>query len=139
MIPQLNLITLVNTVAVLSDESFNNNLNMVDNSRGDRTSGQGTDSLCTHTCYGQVLNWHVWAINVQMDVMVSGIRWYKDGKLIEDPAEEPVLKSKFYGAPSGSYWAAVVNNVKGYYQYQLKIKMQGKEAWMTSFPQIFVG
>lgn len=139
MIPQINVITLVNTVGALSDETFNGNLHMVDNSRGSKTSGLGTDAMCSHVQYAQVINWHVWPVNVQMDAEVSGIRWFKDGQLITNEADEPVAKSKLYGAPSGDYWAAVVDKLHGEYQYQLKIKMAGVEAWMNSFPRIYIG
>ncbi len=139
MIPQLNIVSLVNTVAALSDNCFNGNLYMADNSRGAKTTGQGTDALCTQVQFAQVLNWHAWAINVQMDIEICDIRWYQNGALITDPAQEPVTKSKLYGAPSGDYWAAVIDKQTGEYQYQLKFKMAGEEMWMNSFARIYIG
>jgi hypothetical protein len=138
MIPQLNIISMIDAIAVMSDDSYEGNFHMVDNSRGKLTTGKGTDSLSTQTCHGQVFNWHVWPINVQMDVVVCGIRWYRDGALITNPDDEPVAASKFYGAPSGSYWAAIVKNVDGIYQYQLQVNIAGDKSWITSFPQILV-
>ncbi|MCJ8270087.1 MAG: hypothetical protein MJK04_11885 [Psychrosphaera sp.] len=139
MIPQLNIITMINSVAILSDSTFNNYLYMVDNSRGQRTCGQGTDSLCTQVVGGQVLNWHLNPINIQMAVEFGDFRWYKDGILITNPDDEPVEKSKLYGSPTTTYWAAIVKSgIKGQYEYQFQVNLLGKMLWMTSFPRIYV-
>lgn len=138
IIPQLNIYAVVNTIGALSDDSFNGHIHIVDNSRSMLSSGQGTDAPCTVTRFNQVLNWQVNPVNVQMDISISDIRWFRDGEIITDPAQQPVDKSKLYGSPTTTYWAAIVNDVQGDYQYQLKLNMGGKDVWMTSFPRIYV-
>jgi len=139
-IPQLNIITIVDAVGVLSTGELNGNLHMVDNSRSAFTQGQGTNALSTVCTYGQVLNWHAWAIDVQTFIEISGIRWYRDGTLVARSEAEPCDKSKLYGAPSGPYWAAVIklppSVSTGLYHYQLELNLEEKTMFMTSLPSI---
>ncbi len=138
--PQLNIITIVDTVGVLSSGSLSGNLHMVDNSRSALTQGQGTDALQTACTHAQVLNWHVWAVDVQTFIEISGIRWYRDGNLLEQTDLTPCDKSKLYGAPSGPYWAGVIkvppSVLTGLYHYQLELKMEEMTMWMTSQPSL---
>jgi hypothetical protein len=139
MTPQLNIIGLMDSAAVLAENTFAGHLFIADNANSEFSSGQGTQAPCTGVFTGQVLNWKSYPINLQTDAFVSGIRWFKNHKLITTPDDEPVSHSKLYGSPDTTYWAAIMNAIEpGYYQYQLQFNIVGKIMWMTSFAQIYV-
>ncbi len=139
MTPQLNIIGLVDSAAVLAERTFDGHLFIAGNANSEFCTNEGTDSPCTGVFTGQVLNWKTYPINLQTDAFVSGIRWYKNHRLITNAKDEPVSQSKLYGSPDTTYWAAIMNATEpGYYQYQLQVNMVGKIMWMTSFAQIYV-
>ncbi len=143
MIPQINIITVVDVVGALSSDSLEENLFMMDNSRSRLTTGQGTDKLCTGVTFTQVLNWHIWAIDVQVDLLPHGIRWFDSSKKPLSEEKSPCAKSKLYGAPSGSYWAAIVKLQEqigeGRYYYQLGLEVNNRQEWWTNgFPSILI-
>jgi len=129
MLAQLNIVTLVDVIGALSSGQLEGNFYIADNSRSARSSGQGTPGLITGTTYAQVLNWHVWAIDVQSSVHIEGIHFYRNGELITD-ADTPCAKLKKFGAPSGDYWAGVINVSSliegGLYQYKIDYNLHGK-------------
>ena len=133
-IPQINIITVVDVVGALSDNTLYKNIYMMDNSRGLTTQHQGTEKLRSAVRHGQVINWHSWPIDVQTDVKIQNIVWYD--------RFEPCVKLKEYSAPGiDSYWAGIVKLsnelneteqpptqeteriASGCYYYQLTLKM----------------
>lgn len=136
MIPQINVMILVDVIAALSAGSLTNNIFMTDNRRGKNTSGLGTGALTTDCTHTQVLNWHVMAIDVQTDVQINKITFYHNGAPIS-AANTPCARLQKYGAPSGHYWAGVVNYAHlapgGIYQYLIEFDMGRKIMVMENF------
>lgn len=153
LIPQINIVTVVDVLGALSDNSLEGNMYMMDNSRSKLTTGKGTGVLSSAVRHTQVINWHVWPVDVQTDTEITNIKWFKNGRLITDSEDEPCAKSMKYGAQSGSYWAAVVKFPKmtkdgtpsgmedsipgGIYHYQMEILMTQK-TMMSTMPSLKV-
>jgi hypothetical protein len=79
MIPQINILTVVDVIGALSAGTLTNNLYMMDNRRGSRTSGLGTGTLSSDVTYTQVLNWHVIPVDFQTDIQIRKIAFYRNG------------------------------------------------------------
>lgn len=147
MIPQLNILCVVDVIGALSSGSLRRCLFMVDNhpancgptlaahppggrsSQGIGSSGLGTHALTTHTTFGQVLNWHVTGVDFQTDVRIEKITFLKNGEPIT-ARDTPCARLGRYGAPSGEYWAGVVNAPPaiqaGEYGYKIEFFMNGR-------------
>lgn len=142
MIPQINIMTVVDVIGALTTGTLTGNIYMTDNRRGSRTSGQGTATLASDVTYTQVLNWHVMPIDVQTDIQINKITFYRNGALIT-AANTPCARLQKYGAPSGEYWAGVVNYLGliegGVYQYLIELDMGRKIMTMENFASINVG
>ena len=136
IIPQINIWTAIDVIGALKRGTLSGNLYMMDNSRSPLTSGQGTETLSSAVKFTQVLNWHVMAIDVQTHISIHKIIFHSDD------ANPPCEKLKRYGAPSGDYWAGIVNlesAIKGgFYYYQIEFDVNGRIMLMDSSPSIFV-
>lgn len=137
MISQINIISVVDVIGALSSGSLKNNLFMMDNRRTSGLSaGVGTDALTTHATHAQVLNWHVTGIDFQTDVQIKRITFYRNGAAIT-AKDSPCVRLQKYGAPSGHYWAGVINYASvvqpGDYQYLIEFDMGGR----TFTPEAF--
>lgn len=141
MIPQINIVTVVDVIGTLSAGTLSGNMYMMDNTRSELTSGQGTGSLSSAVRHAQVLNWHVWPVDVQTDVRINNITFYDYDSTIT-PQDTPCAKLKRYGAPSGDYWAAVVNLPgvieSGLYYYQIEFDIGRKIMLMDDYASISV-
>ena len=139
MIPQINIFTLVDVIGALRARTLTDNIYMTDNGRGSRTSGQGTGLLSTEVTYYQVLNWHVASIDVQTEIQIDTISFYQNGALVTRP-DTPCAHLKKYGAPSGQYWAGVINFPEliqgGLYQYKMTFAIGGRKMAMDQFASI---
>lgn len=160
MIPQINILSVVDVIGALSSGTLRQSLFIVDNhpancskplleanppgGRQSQTicsSGQASQRLVTHVTYGQVLNWQVTAIDLQTDAQIKNITFFQNGKPIT-AKDTPCAKLGRYGAPSGEYWAGVVNTSKaiapGNYQYKIEFSLEGKLMIMEEFSMINV-
>lgn len=141
MIPQINIVTVVDVIGALAAGTLTGNIYMTDNSRIGTTTGRGSGTLASGVTYTQVLNWQVMAVDVQTDVRISKISFYRNGIPIA-AADTPCAKLQKYGAPSGDYWAGVVNLQGliegGVYQYLIEFDMGRKIMTMESFASIAV-
>lgn len=159
MIPQINILSAVDVVGALSTGSLRQTLFMVDNhpancgpavaarppggrpSQGIRSIGLGGGALTTHASFGQVLNWHVVGIDFQAEVQITGITFYRNGAPVA-AAEGPCARLGRYGAPSGEYWAGVVDAPEkvaaGDYPYKIEFSLSGKRMLMDDFAMITV-
>lgn len=136
IIPQINIWCAIDVIGAFKKETLSGNLHMMDNSRSPISSGQGSEALSSAVKFTQVINWHVMAIDVQTDIFISNIRFFNEKEDI------PCAKFKKYGAPSGDYWAGIVNEtsamVGGIYYYQMEFDMNGRTMLMDTFPSIYV-
>jgi hypothetical protein len=134
-IPQINVICVVDVISTLKSGQLQGNLHMMDNSDQPLTFGQGTGRLCSAVWFEQVINWHVIPVDFQTDIRISQITF----TYWEQP---PCLKLKRYGAPSGEYWAGIVNRPseisRGLYYYRIEFDMGGRRITTDRFPSIFV-
>ena len=141
MIPQINILTMVDVIGALSAGTLTDNMYMSDNRRGSRTFGEGTATLITDTTYTQVLNWHVMAIDFQTDVQINKIVFYRDGAPITK-ANTPCVRLQKYGAPSGHYWAGVINYSHliegGIYQYLIEFDIGRRKMLREKFAAIHI-
>jgi len=142
MIPQINIISVVDVIGALSSGSLKNNLFMMDNRRTSRVSaGIGTDALTTHATHAQVLNWHVIGIDLQTDVQIKKITFYQNGVAVT-AKDTPCARLQKYGAPSGHYWAGVINYSSiiqsGVYQYLIEFDMGRKILTPETFSSIHI-
>lgn len=159
MIPQINILCAVDVIAALTAGSLKQALFMVDNhpangrpqpiphpfadrpSQAMPSSGLGTPALRTNATYAQVLNWHVVGIDFQTDARIEAIRFYRNGEPVT-AADTPCLRLGRYGAPSGDYWAGVVNVPGaievGEYQYKIEFSMSGRRMIAEDFSTINV-
>lgn len=159
MIPQINILSVVDVIGALSTGTLRHSLFIVDNhpanckppldahplgSRQSQTicsSGQGSQSLITHVTYGQVLNWQVASIDLQTDVQIKKITFFRNGEEITAKDTPCVLLGR-YGAPSGEYWAGAVNVPTkieaGDYQYKIEFSLTGKSMITEEFSVISV-
>lgn len=139
MIPQINVVTVIDVIGALSAGTLTDNIYMTDNGQGSLTTGQGTGTLSTDVTYTQVLNWHVMPIDFQTAVQINSITFYRDGILITAP-NTPCARLQKYGAPSGDYWAGVVNYAHlingGFYQYLIEFDVGRKIMTMENFATI---
>jgi hypothetical protein len=142
MIPQINILTVVDVIGALVTGTLTDNLYMTDNRRGRHTAGMGTGALTTEVVPTQVLNWHVIPIDFQTDIRINRILFYRDGALIT-AANTPCARLQKYGAPSGDYWAGVVNYAHliegGQYEYLLELDMGRRMMIMEHFASIHIG
>ena len=136
IIPQINIWSAVDVIGALKRGTLSGNLYMMDNSRSPLTSGQGTETLSSAVKFTQVLNWHVMAIDVQTHISINNMIFYSD------EANPPCAKLKKYGAPSGDYWAGIVNlesAIKGgMYYYRIEFDLNGRSMLMDALPSIYV-
>lgn len=142
--PQINIMTMIDVIGSLSDGKLRGNIYMMDNSRSNNTTGQGTGELGSVVQFGQVINWHILPIDVQTDVRITNLIWV---------GENPCLKLQKYGLPGDMppYYAGIVGLdidnpppppidpnwlVKGgIYHYNLEILMSNKKTMvMTTNP-----
>jgi len=163
MIPQINVLSVVDVIGALATGSLNNKLFMVDNhpanqdptaafrpaarkgrqgiSSGVPSLGLGTDSLITGATYGQVFNWHVMGIDFQTNIQIENIVFFRYGRPIT-VAGTPCLALRRYGAPSGEYWAGIINLEgviqAGEYQYLIGFNLNGKQMMMENFATLIV-
>jgi hypothetical protein len=146
MIPQINILTVVDVIAALSAGTLTNNISMTNNRQGKHTSGMGTDALTTDTTYTQVLNWHVMPVDFQTDIKINKITFYRN-KTPVTTESTPILKLQKYGAPSGDYWAGVINYQnptqgspieEGLYQYLIEFDMGRKIMAMEKFASLYI-
>ena len=141
MIAQINIFTLVDVIGALATGKLTDNIYMTDNRRGSRTSGLGTGTLTSDVTYTQVLNWHVMAIDLQADVQINKITFYRNGLPIT-VADTPCARLQQYGAPSGRYWAGVINYPTlieaGNYQYLIEFDIGKKLMLMEKFATLSV-
>lgn len=157
MIPQINILCVVDVISALSSGSLRQTLFMVDNhpansglgvaerppggrpSQGIRSVGLGSAALTTHATYGQVLNWHVIGVDFQAEIQISGITFFRDGQPL---TEVPCARLGRYGAPSGDYWAGIVDAPErvtaGNYAYKIEFSMSGRRLLMDDFATITV-
>jgi hypothetical protein len=136
IIPQINIWCVIDVIGALKNGTLGGNLHMMDNSRSPLSSGQGSEALSSAVKFTQVINWHVMAIDVQTDIFIRNIFFFT-GK-----EDDPCAKLKKYGAPSGNYWAGIVNQKSviegGIYYYQMVFDMNGKTMFMDPFPSLYV-
>ena len=136
IIPQINIWTVVDVIGSLKKGTLSGNLYMMDNSRSPLSSGQGGEALSSAVKFTQVINWHVMGIDVQTDIFISKIVF------LNEEITVPCAKLKKYGAPSGDYWAGIVNPDTviqgGIYYYQIEFDMNGRTMLMDSYPSIYV-
>ncbi len=151
MIPQLNILSVVDVIGALRSGSLDGKLFMVDNSPANHagsgvggcvpSSGLGTDTLATGVRFAQVLNWHVLGIDFQTDVQIQKISFFQGGQPIT-AAGTPCVRLGRYGAPSGEYWAGVVNFGKvirpGEYQYLIEFNVNGRRMTMEKYARLIV-
>ncbi len=166
MIPQINILSVVDVIGALSTGTLQRSLYIVDNhpancaplpaddpppaghghrpprgqpSQTVRSSGLTTRTLLTHVTFGQVLNWHATGIDFQTDVQIKNIIFFRHGEVIT-AKDTPCAKLGLYGAPSGEYWAGLVNlKIKpGDYQYKIEFSMNGRSMIMEDFAVINV-
>ncbi len=141
MIPQINILTVVDVIGALRSGSLNDNIYMTDNRQGRPSKGQGTGTLATEVTYAQVLNWHVMSIDFQTEIEISRVVFYRNGSLITS-ANTPCVRLLKYGAPSGDYWAGVTNYAHliegGDYQYRIEFDMGRKIMAMENFASIHI-
>jgi len=136
IIPQINIFSVVDVIGALKNGNLSGNYYVMDNSRSQQTTGQGTEALSTSVYFTQVINWHVAPIDVQTDIRLSNVLFYtkKD--------DTPCLKLKKYGAPSGDYWAGIVSLpsliADGLYKYKLEFDMGGRRMLTTQFLSLYV-
>lgn len=143
MIPQIIIISVADVIGALSSGTLKNNLFMMDNRRTNRPSvGIGTDALTTNATYTQVINWHVMAIDFQTDVQINKIIFYQNGTPVT-ATDTPCARLQKYGAPSGHYWAGVINYQalvpSGAYQYLIEFNIGRKIITADSFSTINIG
>jgi len=141
MIPQINILTMVDVIRALSTGSLTGSMYMADNRQGKRTFGEGTSALTTDTTYTQVLNRHVMAIDFQTDIQIEKITFYRNGAPVTR-ADTPCVRLQKYGAPSGHYWAGVINYAHliegGLYQYLIEFDIGRKKMAMEQFAAIHI-
>ena len=139
MIPQINIFTLVDVIGALRAGTLTDNIYMTDNGRGSSTTGQGTGMLSTEVVPFQVLNWHVAPIDVQTEIQIDTIAFYQNGFPIT-ALDTPCAHLKKYGAPSGQYWAGVLNYPDlvpaGIYQYKMTFDIGGKKMTADQFASV---
>jgi hypothetical protein len=141
MLPQINILTVVDVIGALRSGTLTDNIYMTDNRQGIHSSGQGTGTLATQVTYTQVLNWHVIPIDFQTEIVINKIVFYRNGNLVV-AADTPCVRLQKYGAPSGDYWAGVVNYPNliagGVYQYLIEFDIGRKIMTMENFATINV-
>lgn len=142
MIPQINVLSVVDVIGALNAGTLNGNLFMTSNRQGKHTSGQGTNALVSDATYAQVFNWHVAPIDFQTEIEIRKIVFYRHGVPVT-AANTPWVRLGKYGAPSGDYWAGVVNFSSrveaGVYQYQIEFDIGRKVLTMDSFASVVIG
>lgn len=165
MIPQINILSVVDVIGALSTGTLQRSLYIVDNhpancvplpadapphghthrghahrpprdqrSQRVRSSNLATRRLVTHVTFGQVLNWHATGIDFQTDVQIKNIVFSRHDQVIT-AEDTPCAKLGLYGAPSGEYWAGLVNLgiEPGDYQYKIEFSVNGKSMLMEDF------
>ena len=70
--PTINIITVVDVIGALSDGTLDDNLWMMDNSPW-QSIDQGTANLSTLCHPGQLINWVIYAIDLQTPVVIRNI------------------------------------------------------------------
>ena len=130
---QINIVTVVDVVGALASESLDGNIHLIDNSRSSTTTGQGTAELSTTCKHGQVINWLIYAVDLQSPALIHNIDF--------EGSVNPCLKLQPYGAPVfGPYWAGIVKleaDLKsGVYPYRLEIEMAGRTMTMNQTPAL---
>lgn len=141
MIPQINILAAVDVIGAFRSGTLEGNCYLMDNSRSDRTSGQGSLQLSSAVTYGQVINWQVMPIDLQTFVEIKNILFFDSaGDQLDASADIPCAKLKKYGAPSGDYWAGIVGATipGGLYYYQLELDMGRKVMSTGAVSSIFV-
>jgi hypothetical protein len=140
MIPQINILTVVDVIGALAAGTLTGNMTMSANRRG---PGQpmSAGALASAATFAQVINWQITTVDVQTNVRINKITFYKNGKPIADPAV-PCAALRNYGAPSGDYWAGVINFAylvaPGTYQYLMELDMGRKTMVMEEFASITI-
>jgi hypothetical protein len=159
MIPQINILLAVDVIGALSAGSLANALRMMDNhpancrpipppllaggrpSQGVASEGLGTAALTTTASYAQVLNWHAVGIDFQTEAQITGIRFFRNGQPVT-AKDTPCARLGRYGAPSGDYWAGVVNAPEaiepGVYRYKIDFLLNGRPMSMDRFATLIV-
>jgi len=136
IIPQINVLCVVDVIGALKNNTLGGNYYVVDNSRSPLTSGQGSESLSSSVRFTQVLNWHVMAIDFQTGIHLTNILFYRN------EVDTPCAKLKEYGAPSGNYWAGIVNQSSliegGIYYYKMEFEMGGRRMLTSQFQSLNV-
>lgn len=125
MFKQINIMALVDVIGALSAGTLTGNIFITDNgSLG--ACGKGTGTLLSVVTLGQVINWHVVPVDVQTDVAIEKIDFYRNGT--RTAKNTPCAQLRKYGAPSGDYWAGIVNPAakSGLYQYRIALNMERK-------------
>lgn len=126
----INIIITIDSIGALSSKELEGNLFMMDTNPNSKN--QGTSRLSTHCYQGQVINWIVYAVDVQTPVFIKEIT-------LLDKKEEQVdrilkAKSSADDIPIPSkylkqyYWSGYIPfNLEGEYNYKLTIQIEDGE------------
>jgi hypothetical protein len=133
-VSRISIVSIVDVVGALSEKTLlNDNLCMMDNSPWQST-GQGTPRLCTFCQPGQLINWVVYALDLQTPVEIRNISFIGagTGSGAQHQSDPSAAES---GQLHRCVWSGVVPShlVRGVeYKYRFELQMsEGKNSVMV--------
>ncbi|NET03368.1 MAG: hypothetical protein F6K16_01245 [Symploca sp. SIO2B6] len=129
MTPTISIVTFVDAVGAISDETLIGNLFMMDNS-GFQSTYQGTANLCTFCYPGQRIHWVIYPVDVQTPVGIKNITFIPDNVVLEPVSSMGSDSEKL----DLNIWSGYVPNYilpNKEYKYRLEIQIyEGKKSVM---------
>ncbi len=131
----INIIITIDSIAALSSGQLEDNLFMMDTSLN--SVNQGSNNLSTHCYQGQIINWIIYAIDVQTPVFIKEISLIEQENSLENSILKASSSSDDIPIPSKYlkqyYWSGYIPfNLKGEYKYKLIIQIEdGKNGELT--------
>jgi hypothetical protein len=119
MATRKTILTLVDVVGALANDTLSNNVYMLDNNASKGSTGEGSERLKTQVKRGDQLIWLIQAIEPESFVTIADI-------IIDKAYCEPVEQA--YEGTDITFWSATVKKVpETNLPYQIKMKMGNRD------------
>jgi hypothetical protein len=112
----ISIISVVDVVGALANNTLSGNIYLVDNNKTGGSTGEGTEALSTSVKENDEVVWIVQSLECEANANIEGI-------LIDSACCEP--QKKFYEGTDVSYWVGKIKKgaKQGEYPYSLQFKV----------------
>jgi hypothetical protein len=125
------IMTLIDVVGTLSDDSLNENLYLIDDNKSNGSLDEGTDALKTAVKKGDIITWTVFSLEPESYTAVN--------KIEIDP-QYCVPAMKFFPNSDVSYWEGTILKDLENVQYSLYVTAGNSDTeYKTSNGPFFIG